>query len=732
MATSCSRSLGDNILEALTDKITCQMCLKVYTEPKLLSCQHYYCKGCLLEKAQLGGDIVCLKCGQQFSLGAEEITQLPEGLLAAEAKDLHKIMSRSNSTSSISCELCNSLSDSHAEAYCHHCSKYLCSFCEEVHRRLKSYTEHAVLKLNSSDIIESSSDDTQSTPCANVMVCTDHNKPNEAYCFDCNKLTCQECVLTEHIEHQTESVETASLSVLSDLKAKIAPLQNSHSQHKEHQASLESLLHKAEKSGEEASNFVNKSFDIVLQQFEKYRVNLLQSIRNEINHESRELQVKIRKQEARVKQIESLLNAIQQGMERASKEQLLSSHQRFIQQATEYQQLPDKSTGDDRKSHENSFNIYKTSCARIIGAIGDSLKCADPIMCSVEGDGAKKAEVHGKAMFVVRACQSNEAPCTAIQNVQVEMSSIDECKSCETNVKITNGSTYEVSYTPTVQGQHILKVRVNGRPIVGNPFQVLVKRPLLHAREPVLIIRGVKKLHDLAIHRNGNLLATQYETGKVVSIDKRGKSMKTLLSGLGRPFGVTADRHGCVYVSRNKKCCLQKFSRHSEPVSTAGCREGTLGNFNKPGRMVLNTKGELFICDTKNSRVQVFDDDLEYLRWYSISKPTGIAIDKEGDLYVTEGTKNTLCKIHISTNMGMAVIRTGLKNPQGVYVDDDYIYVCERDPALGSAHVAVLDHEGEYMTALGGGVLAEPGGVVGDEDGYLYVCDEKLEAICVF
>lgn len=44
----------------------------------------------------------------------------------------------------------------------------------------------------------------------------------------------------------------------------------------------------------------------------------------------------------------------------------------------------------------------------------------------------------------------------------------------------------------------------------------------------------------------------------------------------------------------------------------------------------------------------------------------------------------------------------------------------------------MLDHEGEFVSTLGKGVLKEPGGIVGDDNGYLYVCDEKLEAICVF
>jgi hypothetical protein len=349
-------------------------------------------------------------------------------------------------------------------------------------------------------------------------------------------------------------------------------------------------------------------------------------------------------------------------------------------------------------------------------------------MCTLEGGAAHCSHVDKESHFLVRVNQSNDAPCTAIQNVQVEMSAIEACQNCETSIRVVKGSTYDVSYTPKLQGQHILKVRVNERPILGNPFNILVKRPVREVREPVRIIRGVKKLHDLALHRNGNLLATQYETGTILSIEKKGYSMKALMSGVGRPYGIATNQQGWLFLSQNKKCCLQKYTKANVLEEVAGCREGSLGNFNKPGRMALNKKGELFVCDFKNSRVQVFDDDLEYLRWYSIIKPTGVAVDEEGDIYVTESGKNSLCKVYITSKLGMATLRADLASPQGVYVDKEYIYVTEKE----NGQVTVLDLEGEFVTTIGKGVLKQPGGIIGDQDGYLYVCDEELEAICVF
>lgn len=666
-----------------------------------------------------------MKCSQEHKLSEESIQKLPHGVLTGEAMNLHSLMARRAVVTDceMTCELCNSDSSSSAKSYCHHCSKYLCSFCEEAHVRLKPYAAHTVLKLNS--IPGRSSLEQTSTPI--TLICSDHNKKVETYCFDCDKLICRNCMSRGHRGHRSELLSKVSETIHKDLRMRHESLEKSYSLLEERRSRIEDEVQHIQQDGLDATNFVNQAFDVVLHHFEKYRTNLLQSIRNEIDSDVRELQAKKRSVETAQRQVQPLISLIQQNMQNASAEELACNHKKIYEQVSENQKLCNEKM-ESENLQPKSFVIYKTSCTRIIGAIGDSLRCADPIMCSLEGQGASRSEVDQETKFNLKVHQSNESPCTAIQNVQVELNSIDKCTTCETHINTVKGSIYEVSYTPQEQGQHILKVRVNERPILGNPFHILVKRPLLDVKEPILIIRGVKKLHDLAVHRSGNLIATQYETGNVISIDKKGRGMKTLLKGIGRPFGIATDKHGWIFLSQNKKSCLQKYSKNMELVNTAGCRERSLGNFNGPGRMALNKKGEIFICDVKNSRVQVFDDDLEYLSWYSISKPTGVTVDGEGDVYITESSKNTLCKVYVTSKMGIAVVRGDLANPQGVYADDDYIYVTEKD----AGRVSVLDHDGEFVTALGSGVLKEPGGIVGDEDGYLYVCDDELEAVCVF
>lgn len=703
------------------------MCQSMYSDPIILPCLHYYCRSCLLEKIRESTITVCPKCHQKHELSQESIQKLPRGILADNSVALHSIMAqRVLKDCEVVCELCISPSTSLAQAYCQHCSKYLCSFCEEAHKRIKTYTSHTVLNMMEiPSILENLS--LGSSAALIKMICPDHDEELKVYCFECDKLICRDCKLAQHKNHTSEFSKKAYEKIHIQITSHKANLERCYERLAEHQTKIAGKIMGVQKDGLEALDFVNKSFDIVLQQFEKYRSNLLQSIRNKTSRDVAELRRLSRTVEMVGTQVQPLLGLMQHNLERASREEMLCIHKKIFQQVLASEKQCQESLDSPIPQCE-PLHTHRTSCARIIGAIGDSLGCADPIMCTLEGEGVQRSKVDRESHFLLRVNQSNEAPCTAIQNVDVELSSIDACQRCETHVRIVKGSAYEVSYTPKLQGRHVLEVKVNERPILGNPFYILAKRPLLEVKEPVLIIRGVKKLHDLALHRNGNILATQYETGTILSIGKKGQSMKALINGVGRPFGIATNQQGWIFLSQNKKSCLQKYSKANKLVENTGCREGSLGNFNKPGRMVLNKKGELFVCDFKNSRIQVFDDDLEYLRWYSIIKPTGVAIDEEGDIYVTENGKNSLCKVFVASKLGMATIREGLANPQGVYVDKEYIYITEKD----SGQVTVLDREGDFVTTLGKGVLKQPGGIMGDQDGYLYVCDEELEAICVF
>jgi len=115
---------------------------------------------------------------------------------------------------------------------------------------------------------------------------------------------------------------------------------------------------------------------------------------------------------------------------------------------------------------------------------------------------------------------------------------------------------------------------------------------------------------DLAVDFRGNVLIVDVVDGKVFSAGKNSASFSPLTSSLKEyvrfPASLTTDERGRIYlVDRNGASIiiLGPDGSFMSRQSGMGWKEGSL---NYPAQMCINKKGEIFVADTNNSRVQVF------------------------------------------------------------------------------------------------------------------------------
>ena len=84
---------------------------------------------------------------------------------------------------------------------------------------------------------------------------------------------------------------------------------------------------------------------------------------------------------------------------------------------------------------------------------------------------------------------------------------------------------------------------------------------------------------------------------------------------------------------------VMKFSRDGKPIKQWGAKgkgKGE-GEFNLPHAIVLDPKGNLFVGDRENDRVQVFDTDGKFLKvWSETGAPFGLFLAGER-LFVADG-----------------------------------------------------------------------------------------------
>ena len=97
-----------------------------------------------------------------------------------------------------------------------------------------------------------------------------------------------------------------------------------------------------------------------------------------------------------------------------------------------------------------------------------------------------------------------------------------------------------------------------------------------------------------------------------------------------------------------------------------------------PHSIAIDAKGNIYVGDRANNRIQVFDENGKFLKqWTNFGTPWGVFV--KGDLiYVVDGTANN-CLWIASTKDGKVQEKIeGLSNPTAVTVDSKGdIYVAE-------------------------------------------------------
>ena len=212
------------------------------------------------------------------------------------------------------------------------------------------------------------------------------------------------------------------------------------------------------------------------------------------------------------------------------------------------------------------------------------------------------------------------------------------------------------------------------------------KEPL--ARPVGLALDGQERLYVVEQLKKG-----------VTVIDRRGARVQFISHPtLEHPVGIALDRkRGRIYVSdsghtKSKEHTVKIFDLNGALVGQLGGEKGTgPGHFLFPTYVAVDAGGNVYVTDTLNSRIQVFDPEGKHIKsfgqrgsaWGMFDKPKGIALDSFGNLYVVDsGWSN----VQIFNQKGQILLPFGgrgplpgmLKNPTAIAIDGkNRIYVAD-------------------------------------------------------
>jgi len=175
------------------------------------------------------------------------------------------------------------------------------------------------------------------------------------------------------------------------------------------------------------------------------------------------------------------------------------------------------------------------------------------------------------------------------------------------------------------------------------------------------------------------------------------------------PRGMATAPDGSLYVADSRNHRVVQFSTDGALIKTFGSYGNAMENPNLPGGLMnepwgvaVDTDGTVYVADTWNHRIQVFDTNGQFLRMWSTFivgdtidsfwGPRGITLDANGHVYVTD---------------------------------------------TGKQRVVIFDKNGNYISQFGGqglelGQLDEPVGIAIAKDGKIYIADTWNQRVQVF
>jgi DNA-binding beta-propeller fold protein YncE len=117
------------------------------------------------------------------------------------------------------------------------------------------------------------------------------------------------------------------------------------------------------------------------------------------------------------------------------------------------------------------------------------------------------------------------------------------------------------------------------------------------------------------------------------------------------PWGIAVGPDGSVYVSDTWNHRVQKFTKDGKPLTTWGQYGQPLPEapesksfFWGPRGVAVDSQGHVFVADTGNKRIVIFDEDGNYLTDFGTAgldagqfdEPVGVAVADDGTVYVTD------------------------------------------------------------------------------------------------
>lgn len=163
------------------------------------------------------------------------------------------------------------------------------------------------------------------------------------------------------------------------------------------------------------------------------------------------------------------------------------------------------------------------------------------------------------------------------------------------------------------------------------------------------------RIIGLAIDDNDRLFVSDPFLRHVLVFNAAHVSEDVITDGMVSPGGLALDRENrLLYVSDVELDQVLVYDADSfkllRKLGTTGHNHEltTPGDFSKPTGLAVDREGNLYVADTLNDRIEIFDADGKFISTFGkagdgpgyFARPKGVAIDSDGHIWVADGVQD--------------------------------------------------------------------------------------------
>ena len=689
MATKNTGTLND-----MEGEVTCPLCLDIFKDPRVLSCQHNYCKSCL-----------------------------------------EKLISQSRGPQTIFCPECRKPTDSTAELPVAFKINRLIQIFTKMQLEVKDKAHGVTEAINRKEVVAKTPDQT----------CSQHpGQALDVYCCECEHIVCRECILFGiHSNHPYNKLEVTAAEKRETLSQKMHQLLKQKTTITNLAAGANEASCTIERTRDVLCTKVSESYDRAIHAIEQKKQSKLKKLCDIASEQLEELKGREANFTVAFYEISSLQRRVEQGFQNLGDAEFISQKDDWLLSIDEINSRIVELPQYQPVAELSAKVMGMESAERLLSFCDDLLKPYVMVdqsqsIAIVNDDPFKVGNVFHVTVLLK---DSEGAACPLSQSVTVELCCTKFGNKVNATVNEQSSSRYNARLTPTVhtRGRCCVVVTVNGQVIENKPAKIFIECPPHMLGELVYMFENIPHPGCVRIVNDRMLCNTRCG---LCFLDLDNKLLSP--SGIapkGRKFKkwntcemALNDDKMYLFISDGENHKVHKFKINGEYVRSTLDRD----TIKRPNGLCVAPNRNLYVCDSDNHCIQVFNQDLNFcLTFGSLGTtpgkfywPDNIGFDSSGDFYVTE-LLNHRIQCFTSAHFPKWCIGTEQIGPQFLYRPNVMQVVGANIFIADHNSVVVFNTQGQFITRFGGMCTAADGITI-DQDGFVYVSDIHKNRIGIF